>query len=329
MRDSVTIGVRAGRGGDGAVSFRREKYVPRGGPDGGDGGRGGNVVLVSTEKTPSLDQIRNNSVYRAELGAAGGRSRKSGAQGEDLLINVPPGTSVFDAETGEPLGELPDPGERLVVAAGGAGGRGNCHFATPKNRAPLQWEPGLEGGERELKLVFSVPAEAGVVGLPGSGKSSLVAAVSNSKTKIGDYEFTTLQPQLGTCSVDPTSRFRILDMPALVEGSSEGRGVGNAFLRHLHRVKLVVYLIDGARLREIPAAEQFEILRNEVAAYDTEYAKKDLLIVINKIDAAGAECGDEAGEGLPGPVLKVSAKEKTGMEKFIETVAGKLGLAGQ
>jgi GTPase len=307
------------------VSFRREKYVPRGGPDGGDGGRGGHIIIKATEKLPKIEHIRNNAAYKADDGAGGADSRKSGRAAADLKLDVPVGVSVFDGETGELLGDLTAHGDKLIAVRGGAGGRGNCHFATPRNRAPLEWEPGSDGEARELRLEYSIPAEAAVIGLPGSGKSSLVHAMTRSRTKIGEYAFTTLEPHLGVCRVGPTASFRILDLPALVDGSSEGRGIGNAFLRHLLRVKILIYLLDATRPEGLSESGQLKALKREAAAYDPDYAKKESLIVVNKNDAPATDAGKKGGRPR-GKTIKVSALKNEGLEELADAIAEKLGI---
>ncbi len=326
MRDQVTILVAAGRGGDGMVSFRREKYIPRGGPDGGDGGRGGSIVVIADDKTQDFDSIRNRGSYKAETGSAGARSRKYGHAGADLFIKVPAGTVVYDDDTGELLAELAVPGDNVIVANGGTGGRGNCHFATPQNRVPQEWEPGTEGEERSIKLVFSIPADVAVVGLPNAGKSSLMSALTNSKTKIAEYPFTTRSPKIGVCNAGFASKFSILDMPALVEGSAEGRGIGNSFLNHLNRVKLIVYLIDGTLPEGLTGEQQFKALKNEVAAYDSEFINKKELVIINKKDVLAEGAEKTKIKGVKGPILKVSATEKDGLEKLIAKLTSLLEL---
>ncbi|HOO55954.1 MAG TPA: Obg family GTPase CgtA [bacterium] len=324
MRDQVNIRVKAGRGGDGIASFRREKFVPRGGPDGGDGGRGGNVVLVARDKLSSLDILRNNSMYKAESAQPGEGSRKFGRNGEDLVIGVPSGCSVFDAETGALIGDLIDLNRELIVAYGGDGGRGNCHFATPQNRIPQRCEPGLPGQEREIRIILSIPADVGVVGLPNSGKSSLVSALSRSKTVIDDYPFTTRQPYLGTCRVDPTMQFRIIDLPALVEGSHEGRGVGNDFLNHLKRVSVIVFMLDAAQPDGIELEKQFDVLFDEIKKYNPEYVKKRIIVLINKIDSV-AKLKNIDMTGRPEiSVLSISATTGEGIEELTGTIAESL-----
>jgi len=326
MRDQVTILVSAGRGGSGIVSFRREKYVPRGGPDGGDGGRGGGVIISADDKIQNLESIRNRGEYRAEPGSAGAKSRKSGRSAENLLIRVPPGTAVFDEDTDEQLADLAAHGDSVIAAAGGSGGRGNCHFATPRNRVPQEWEPGAEGETRNIRLLFSMPADVAVVGLPDAGKSSLAGALTHAKIKIAEYPFTTRTPQIGICRAGPAASFKIIDMPALVEGSSEGRGIGNGFLNHLRRVRLIAYLIDATLPDGLTEEKQLKILRDEIAAYDPEFLNKKEMVIINKADAAETPGRAAKVKGFRGKAARVSAREKTGLEETVKIIADLLEL---
>ncbi len=300
--------------------------MPRGGPDGGDGGRGGNVVVAANEKTSALEAIRNNGRYTAKDGKPGTGARKAGRHGDDLVIEVPPGTAVYDIDSGELIGELHAHGDRLVVAAGGTGGRGNCHFATPQNRVPQEWEPGTAGESRNLKLVYSIPADAAVVGLPGAGKSSLVRMLTRSNTKVGEYPFTTKTPQIGVCKVGLGAQCRILDMPALTEGSSEGRGIGNRFLGHLNRVDLIIYVLDCSVRDEFSEEKQLDILKREIEAYDAEYLKKKELLVINKVDLIEGEKKRRVRKGGIGRAVRISAKEKLGKDELVSAIADVLEL---
>ncbi len=323
MRDTVSIRARGGRGGDGSASFRREKYVPRGGPDGGDGGRGGHVIIAAHDKVNSLRDIKPGTVFRAPSGGAGGKSGKYGRAGADLVVRVPAGTSVLDAETGELLADLAANGDKIIVSAGGSGGRGNMHFATPKNRVPLEFEPGGESEERALSLEYSIPSETAVIGLPGAGKSTLVRALTGSRTPVGEYDFTTRKPYIGVCGAGEFASFRMLDMPALADGSSEGRGVGNFFLRHLRRVELIVLLIDSRPGAPEPEA-QVETLLRELAAYDPEYLEKKRLVVYNRRDAESAPEGADLdieidaarGDGLEG--LRAAISQSLGLTEDVE-----------
>jgi GTPase len=321
MRDKVAIRVEAGRGGDGVVTFRREKYIPRGGPDGGDGGRGGSVILVASDKESNLESIRNKGTYKAGFGMPGTGSRKSGRAGEDLIIELPPGTAIYDEDTEELVGDLIEPGDRIIIAAGGHGGRGNMHFATPQNRVPQEWEPGTEGQEKNLTLKYCIPADVAVIGFPCAGKSSLVRALTRSRTKVGDYPFATREPHIGVCNMGIEGSFKILDMPALVEESAEGRGIGNSFLIHLRRVKIIVYLLDASRPDGIDEKKQLKVLKSEVAAFDPEYTGKKEVIAINKIDIA-----EKSKSRKSITDLRISVLENLGLEALIGEIAGELGI---
>ncbi len=319
MRDRVAIKVRSGRGGDGCISFRREKFIPRGGPDGGDGGRGGNVFIRFKEKLPSLEQIRNKALYKGGAGRQGAGAKKHGRHGDDVFIDVPPGTSVYDQETGTLIGEIIEPGDKIMVAAGGAGGRGNCHFATPQNRTPREFEPGEPGEERLLELVFSIPADVALLGFPGSGKSALVSRLTRSKTKIGHYPFTTLSPHLGVLIINPYTSVKILDLPAIIKGSSEGRGVGNYFLIHLNRTRVILYLLDPFEHEGVSLSDQLGILRREVSEFDPDFSRKRELAVINKIDLLDEAHVEQINMFIEkcDTVIRVSADTGEGIDELI------------
>lgn len=279
--DEAIIKVRGGRGGDGMVHFHREKYVPHGGPDGGDGGRGGNVVLEVKPTLNTLVAFRYKDRYHAQDGARGGPNNMSGKSAPDLIIPVPPGTVVMDAETGELLGDLTQPGQRLIVAHGGRGGRGNQHFATPSNQVPKMAEKGEPGEERILRLELKLIADVGIVGVPNAGKSSLLATVTNARPKIADYPFTTLEPNLGVAELDINTTLVLADIPGLIEGAHQGVGLGDAFLRHIQRTRVLIHLLDG--LSEDPLADYSQI-NTELALFDEKLAEKPQLVALNKID---------------------------------------------
>jgi len=279
--DKVDIFVRSGKGGDGMVHFHREKYVPRGGPDGGDGGRGGDVVLEVLPTLNTLSSFRHKSRYAARDGANGGPNNMSGRSADDLIIPVPPGTIVTDAEKGELLGDLVQPGQRLIVAKGGRGGRGNQHFATARNQAPRMAEKGEPAGERRLQLELRLIADVGIVGVPNAGKSSLLASVTNARPKIADYPFTTLEPNLGVVELDMDTILVLADIPGLIEGAHRGAGLGDAFLRHISRTRVLIHLLDG--LADDPLADLSQI-NAEMALFDPDLAKKPQVAVFNKMD---------------------------------------------
>ncbi len=279
--DEAEIFVRSGKGGDGMVHFHREKFVPRGGPDGGDGGRGGDVYLEVTPTLNTLNQFRHKSRFTAQDGVPGGPNNMTGRSAEDLFIPVPPGTIAYDARSGELLGDLVGPGQRLLVARGGRGGRGNQHFATSTNQAPRIGERGEPAQERALRLELKLIADIGIVGVPNAGKSSLLASVTNAKPKIADYPFTTLDPNLGVVELDDETTLILADIPGLIEGAHTGSGLGFAFLRHIQRTRVLIHLLDG--LSSDPIAD-FTQINSELALFDPNLAKKPQVIGFNKID---------------------------------------------
>ncbi|MGQ9780577.1 MAG: GTPase ObgE [Bacillota bacterium] len=285
--DLVRIKVTAGRGGDGAVSFRREKYVPRGGPDGGDGGRGGDVILVVREDLSTLSAYRFEKNFRAGDGGRGGPAGRTGADGEDCVLAVPPGTVVRDAETGVVLADLVEPGTMVTVARGGRGGRGNARFAGPTRQAPRFAERGEPGETRLLELELRLLADAGLVGLPNAGKSSLLARVSAAKPKVAAYPFTTLSPVLGVVEIDETS-FVLADLPGLIAGAHAGAGLGLDFLRHVERTRVLIQVIDAAGTDGVNPEEAFTQIDEELRLYRPELAERPRLIALNKMDLPAA-----------------------------------------
>lgn len=263
------------------VHFHREKYVPRGGPDGGDGGRGGDVVLEVLPTLNTLQAFRHKTRYLASDGRKGGPNNMTGRSAEDLVIPVPPGCMVFDADSGELLGDLVEPYQRLVVCKGGRGGRGNQHFATARIQAPRTAEKGEPAEERNLRLELKLIADIGIVGVPNAGKSSLLAAVTNAKPKIANYPFTTLEPNLGVVELDPDTTLVLADIPGLIEGAHMGVGLGFAFLRHIQRTRVLIHLLDG--LSEDPLAD-FSQINSEMALFDEALAQKPQIVVLNKFD---------------------------------------------
>jgi GTP-binding protein len=281
--DSAKIHVKAGDGGNGVVSFRREKYVPKGGPDGGDGGNGGSVYIVADRNLTTLLDFRYAPHYKAERGAHGQGSRKTGLSGNDIIIKVPCGTLIKDAETGEVLGDLTEHGAKLLVAKGGKGGRGNQHFATPTNRAPRHAEPGEPGEERTLELELKLLADVGLVGFPNAGKSTLISVLSAAKPKIADYPFTTLEPNLGIVRYQDYKSFVMADIPGIIEGASEGKGLGLKFLKHIERTKVLAILLPA---NSPDLKREYNILMNELKKFSPVLAEKPKVVVISKMDIA-------------------------------------------
>ncbi len=279
--DETDITVKAGDGGDGCVAFRREKYVPFGGPAGGDGGKGGDVLLTVDPHLNTLYRFSKRRHFKAESGQHGRGKNQHGAAGAGIRIPVPPGTVVYDADTEELLGDLTEPGEELTVAQGGRGGRGNARFATSTNQAPRIAEHGEPGQERNLHLELKLLADVGVVGMPNAGKSTLLAAVTAARPKIAPYPFTTLQPNLGVVVLDDRTEFVLADIPGLIEGASEGKGLGHEFLRHIERTRVLIHLLDG--LSADPLAD-FAAINQELAAFGHGLTEKPQLIALNKLD---------------------------------------------
>src|SRR6202165_460208 len=283
--DEVRIRVKAGDGGNGCLAFRREKYVPRGGPSGGDGGRGGDVVLVASEHHNTLLHFRFNPEHTGQRGRHGEGSNRTGREGASVEAPVPIGTIVYDDDTGELLHDFTQAGDRFVVARGGRGGRGNQHFATSTHQAPTEHEPGKPGDEKRLRLELKLLADAGLVGFPNSGKSTLISRISAAKPKIADYPFTTLVPNLGVVSTDDQRTFVVADIPGLIEGAHEGHGLGIQFLRHVERTRLLAHLVDVSDTGRDPVHD-FEVILAELALFSDDLAAKQMIIVATKMDAA-------------------------------------------
>jgi len=279
--DRAEIEVASGRGGDGAISFRREKYVPKGGPDGGDGGRGGSVILEVEPNLWTLRDFRYRQRYRAGDGGRGSGKKMFGADGQDCIIKVPPGTLVYDAESGQLIADLVFPEQQVTVAVGGRGGKGNVHFATATNQSPRTAERGEPGQHRRLRLELKLLADVGLIGYPNAGKSTLLARLTGARPKIADYPFTTLSPNLGVMAGDDFQQYTLADLPGLLEGAHEGRGLGLTFLRHVERTRILVYVIDAASRN--PWGE-YRILREELDHYKKGLADKGSLVVFNKMD---------------------------------------------
>ncbi|MBD3409653.1 MAG: GTPase ObgE [Ignavibacteriales bacterium] len=284
--DHAVIEVAAGKGGDGAVAFRREKFVPKGGPAGGDGGDGGSVIFVADPNLHSLLDFRYKRKYQAENGAPGANNRKFGKGGKDTEVKVPVGTLIKDAETGEELFDLDEPFKTATVAQGGKGGRGNAKFATPQNRAPRQFEPGTPGEKRSVELELKLLADVGLVGFPNAGKSTFISKISSARPKIADYPFTTLQPNLGVVKYKEYETFVVADIPGIIEGASEGKGLGLQFLRHIDRSDVLLFMIEA--FAEDPLAD-FRALRDELRSYGESSLDKPFMLAFTKSDAVDEE----------------------------------------
>jgi GTPase len=284
--DEVRILVKAGDGGNGCLAFRREKYVPRGGPSGGDGGRGGDVVFVCSEHANTLLMFRFNPEHKAERGRHGEGSNRTGAEGKSIEVAVPVGTVVYDEATGERLFDFTEAGQRLTVATGGKGGKGNARFATSTHQAPTEHEPGKPGDEKRLRLELKLLADVGLVGFPNAGKSTLISRISAARPKIADYPFTTLEPNLGVVQLPNYKSFVVADIPGLIEGAHIGAGLGIQFLRHIERTKLLAHLVDVSEGTGRDPVSDFEIIMNELASFSDELVAKPMIVVASKIDAA-------------------------------------------
>jgi len=307
--DLARIRLKAGDGGAGCVSFRREKFVPKGGPDGGNGGRGGSIVVRANRQLSTLLDYTYRRTYRAPRGEHGQGSRKAGHSGADVILEVPAGTLVRDCGANEILGDLANHGDTVVAARGGRGGRGNAEFATPTNQAPRHCEVGQPGEEREIELELKLLADVGLVGLPNAGKSTLISVISAAHPKIADYPFTTLAPNLGIVRVDIGKNFVVADIPGLIEGAHEGKGLGTQFLRHIERTKALVILLDGI---QDGIQEDYKVLLRELRLYSPDLLKKPRLVVITKTDSVEPE------------TLKAMRKTRLGGARplFISAVSG-------
>lgn len=331
--DEATARVKAGNGGHGCLSFRREKFIERGGPDGGDGGHGGDVYLRADDSINTLADFRVARKYSAENGQGGAGKNMTGKSGEDLDVIVPTGTVIHDVDTGELIGDLTVAGQRLKVVEGGRGGQGNTRFKSSTNRAPRKITQGTHGEARHLQLELKLLADVGLVGLPNAGKSTLIRSMSAAKPKVADYPFTTLHPNLGVVSVGQFQSFVMADVPGLIEGAAEGAGLGIQFLKHLQRTRLLLHLIDIAPLDiKSDPADAFRSIENEVNKYSTELADKPRWLIINKIDLLASDDLEVAQELLltdlnwEGPVFLVSAETGAGTEALGHAVMKELEL---
>ncbi|HEV2349853.1 MAG TPA: GTPase ObgE [Terriglobia bacterium] len=285
--DESKIRIAGGDGGNGCVAFRREKFVPRGGPSGGDGGRGGSIYFESTEGLNTLLKFRYQREFSAERGRHGEGSNCHGGAGEDMVIPVPVGTVVFDEESGEKLWDFDAPGQKVMAAKGGRGGKGNAHFVTSTHQAPRKAQPGESGEARSLKLELKLLADVGLVGFPNVGKSTLISRLSSARPKIADYPFTTLEPHLGVVGLDQERSFVMADIPGLIEGAHEGRGLGIRFLKHIERTRLLLHLIDVAEDSERDPVEDYRVILTELESFSPALAQKPMMVVASRVDATG------------------------------------------
>lgn len=330
--DEVKIRVIAGDGGRGCVSFRREKFVPRGGPSGGNGGNGGDVIAVADPQLTTLLDLRYQKLYKAGRGQHGMGSDCHGHRGDDRIIKVPVGTIIRDATTGELIGDLQAAGERVIVATGGRGGKGNAHFVSSTHRSPRFAQPGESGEERELDIELRLLADVGIIGLPNAGKSTLISVISSVRPKIADYPFTTLVPNLGVVGYDDKS-FVVADIPGLIEGAHEGHGLGHKFLRHVTRTSLLIHLIDGSQINSDDPLKDWRTVNHELALFDPALAQKPQIVVINKIDLAEArEQAQAVARELPQPYRPpylISAATTEGIQALVQTVGRKIAALKQ
>jgi GTP-binding protein len=325
--DEAKITVRAGDGGHGCIAFRREKFVPRGGPSGGDGGDGGSIYFVASDQDNTLLKFRYNHIFRAGRGKHGEGSNKHGKRGDDLEISVPLGTVLYDLETGELLHDFTERRERVLIAAGGRGGHGNAHFASSVNRAPSRAQDGLPGEHKELRLELKLLADVGLVGFPNAGKSTLISSISAARPKIADYPFTTLEPNLGVVAYDHDKSFVVADIPGLIEGAHLGHGLGIQFLRHIERTRLLLHLVDVSPTEDRDPVADFKTIEKELAQHNPDLPKKPRIVVATKLDVADAAkirklqqwCRQRQIE-----LIKISSVTGEGLEELKHRIISKL-----
>ncbi len=326
--DRARIYIKAGDGGDGAISFHREKYISKGGPDGGDGGKGGDVIFVVDEGLRTLQDFRYKTRYRAEDGQNGGSSNCSGRSGEDLIIKVPPGTLVKDEQTGRILADLVKPGKKVVIAKGGKGGAGNQHFATPTRQVPSFAKPGEPGEELWVILELKLLADVGLIGFPNVGKSTILSMVTAAQPKIANYHFTTINPNLGVVNIDAENAFVMADIPGLIEGAHQGVGLGHEFLKHIERTKLLIHVVDISGSEGRDPVQDFEVINEELKKYNPVLCERLQIIAANKMDVTGAEENLEKFRKVIEPrgykIFPVSAASNKGLKELIYYAAQKL-----
>jgi GTPase len=326
--DRVLIEFIAGKGGNGVVAWRREKYIPKGGPCGGNGGKGGSIILEADAQIPSLDWFRHQRIIKAENGGAGSGNNRQGRNGKDLILKVPCGTLVKDGKTGEVLHDFTEDKERWVLCKGGRGGRGNESFKSPTNRAPNQWTEGTPGESCYVEMELKLIADVGLVGFPNAGKSTLISSLAGLRVKVAAYPFTTLQPNLGFIELANYKRIYIADIPGIIEGASHNRGLGLEFLRHIERTKLLIFILDASGIDGRNPTDDYRVLREELAAYNPELLERPYLVALNKVDA------EEAQEPIrhfretysfePGILHEISAAYGTGLTELMQAMVEKL-----
>jgi GTP-binding protein len=328
--DEAIITVESGSGGRGCVSFRREKHVPRGGPNGGDGGKGGDVILKSTSRRRTLFPFQLKRQFKAKKGAHGQGKQKTGRNGKDLIIEIPPGTLVKDADTSEVLKDFTAADESYIVVHGGRGGLGNARFKTSTNRAPRYAQPGEDGQNCRLKLELKLLADVGIIGLPNAGKSTLISKISSATPKIGNYPFTTLTPTLGVVETSWSEPFVVADIPGLIEGAHEGVGLGTQFLRHIERTRILIHLIDAGIIDREHPLDPFKTVNRELKSFNPQLTQKPQIVVLNKMDLPGAqETADAFMAALDAePVILISAIKQKGVKKLISRILELLDKVG-
>lgn len=321
--DEASITVQSGKGGSGCVSFRRERFIPRGGPDGGDGGKGGDVVIRSTTRLRTLQHFRYKKHFNAKNGAPGQGSRKTGRSGDDLILEVPPGTVIRSTESHEVVFDFDGPDKVFIAARGGRGGRGNTRFKSSTHKAPRFSQPGEEGEVFDFELELKLLADVGIVGLPNAGKSTLISAISSATPKIGEYPFTTLTPTLGVVETPWSEPFVVADIPGLIEGAHKGAGLGIQFLRHIERTRILVHLIDAVEIQSDDPLCAYHTIMHELAAHSESLAQKPQILVLNKIDLPDAESAVEQFKtalGTDDEIIAISAAEKKGIKQLLSKI---------
>lgn len=330
LADTASVYVEAGNGGNGLVSFHREKYVAAGGPDGGDGGHGGDVIFVVDEKLSTLMDFRYKRRYKAQNGEDGKSAKGSGKNGEDLIVKVPAGTIIKDAESGKIIADLKQVGQRFTVAKGGCGGWGNCHFATATRQIPRFAKSGTEGDRREITMELKLLADVGLVGFPNVGKSTLLSVVSDARPKIANYHFTTLEPNLGVVDLGPEKSFVMADIPGIIEGASEGIGLGHEFLRHVERTRLLIHVVDASGIEGRNPTEDFDLINKEIEMYNPTLAERTQIVAANKRDLAfdteiyDGFCNEMEKRGYK--VFKISAATNSGVSELMKYVSSILDM---